>query len=117
MRARFRPSGLLGPFSAQSEHLLYYEVGLNDIDLLCFDLERFRDHFCESTTPLFFSQSGLGFAVSQSIREFLHKGVPTMRYCKNFAVVASIELKLCLCARFRVSGLLGPFSAQLEHLL
>ena len=62
-------------------------------------------------------KSGLGFAVSQSIREFTHKGVLTMCYCKNFAVVASIELKICLCARFRVSGLLGPFSAQLEHLL
>ena len=33
VRARFCPSGLLGPFAAQSEHLLYYEVGLNDIDL------------------------------------------------------------------------------------
>ena len=33
VRARFLVSRLLGPFPAHFEHLLYYEVGLNDIDL------------------------------------------------------------------------------------
>ena len=32
VRARFRVSGLLPPFSAQSEHLLLYELVLHDLD-------------------------------------------------------------------------------------
>ena len=32
-RARFRVSGLLGPFSAHSEHLSYCELDLDDPDL------------------------------------------------------------------------------------
>ena len=35
--ARFLVSRLLGPFPAHFEHLLYYEVGLDDVDL-CYAL-------------------------------------------------------------------------------
>ena len=45
-RARFRASGLLGPFSAHSEHLSYCELDLDDLDLLDFKLEQIRGHFC-----------------------------------------------------------------------
>ena len=45
-RARFRASGLLGPFSAHSEHLSYCELDLDHLDLLDFKLEQIRGHFC-----------------------------------------------------------------------
>ena len=45
-RARFRASGLLGPFSAHSEHFSYCELDLDDLDLLNFKLEQIRGHFC-----------------------------------------------------------------------
>ena len=40
--ARFRASGLLGPFSAHSEHFSYCELDLD----LNFKLEQIRGHFC-----------------------------------------------------------------------
>ena len=44
--AQFCRSGLLGPFSAHSEHLSYCELGLDDLVLLDFKLEQIRGHFC-----------------------------------------------------------------------
>ena len=38
------------------------------------------------------------------------------RNTKNFVIVAPIELKFGPRARFRVSGLLAPFSGYSEHL-
>ena len=48
---RFRASGLLGPFSAHSEHLSYCELNLDDFDLFNLELEQIQGHFCLSTTP------------------------------------------------------------------
>ena len=40
VRAGFCVSGLLGPFSAHSEHLSYCELDLDDLDLLDFKLDQ-----------------------------------------------------------------------------
>ena len=96
----------------------FYTMKLVSMTLtfLCFDLERFRDHFYSWDPPMAVGKSGLGFAVSQSIREFLHKRVPTMHCYKNFAVVAPNELKMVPAVTKQEIAHVHKISAQSEQL-